>query len=575
MRCKENKDCSYRRAGILRTGLFVLFFLFSSSPVFAYEIETHAQITEQATSQAAHFLSFVNQFQLDGGLQIETIKNGSRSEDDDIRALHHFYDPTNDLGLTVPLFPDGQPSLAWGFNGGQALRPNAFSWTKAREYLYAALTSAAPEQRNQNLHGMFRSLGQVMHLVQDLAQPAHVRNDLHLFHPAIGGNMDLYEKYVDLKYNPSWATGYPTVRLNRFSDYWTAPQGLAFFTNRNFISQDTNFDSCDLNGNLFYDLPQIQGIITKTETITDQFRNRVDVQVDYGINVISDSYTGEVLNNDRLTAFSVFNFEAQELIGRCVPSTNDFTRESAANLLVRRAVGYSAGLLDYFFRGQIDLIKDPNAAGQYLIHNRTAEPLSGAFLLYYDDMSDQRHLITSWNLSIDSNGQSTPVTFIAPTFPEPKVRGKYLLLFQGRMGEESGAVTGRLAFDAVLPDLRGGVADISIEGEDTSIMEIIIHNSGAGVAGATTHEVYVAFDGVRKVEAVSSPSLTPGGSISTRLTFHDVDNFCVAECVGIVVVDAANAVQESDEENNCTLCELVCETIDEEFLGEFRRWCSN
>lgn len=575
MRYKDNKGRSYCQAGIRHMGLFVLFVLLSSSPTVAYEIETHAKITEQAASQAAHFLSFINHFQTDGKSQIETMKNGSQSEDNGLRPAHHFYDPINGQGLNNGGIPLGKPSLEWGYRDDTLFIGNNFSWTKAREYLYAALTATTPELRNQNLHDMFRSVGQVMHLVQDLAQPAHVRNDLHLFHPAIGGNMDLYEKYVDLKYNPSWVTGYPTVRLNRFSDYWTAPQGLAFFTNRNFISQDTNFDSCDLNGNLFYDLPQIQGIITKTETITDQFRNRVDVQVDYGINVISDPYTGEVLNNDRLTAFSVFNFEAQELIGRCVPSTNDFTRESAANLLVRRAVGYSAGLLDYFFRGQIDLIKDPNAAGQYLIYNRTAEPLSGAFLLYYDDMSDQRRLITSWNLSIDSNGQSTPVTFIAPIFPEPKVRGKYLLLFQGRMGEESGAVAGRLAFDPVLPDLRGGVADISIEGEDTSIMEIIIHNSGAGVAGATTHEVYVAFDGVRKVEAVSSPSLTPGGSISTRLTFHDVDNFCVGECVGIVVVDAANAVRESDEENNCTLCELVCETIDEEFLGEFRRWCSN
>src|SRR3990172_6585613 len=133
---------------------------------------------------------------------------------------------------------------------------------------------------------MFRSVGQVMHLVEDLASPAHVRNDSHAPIPGIGNGPDLYEKYARDHYNTAWATEYPTVQLNQFSDYWNSSQGLAVFTNRNFLSQNTNLDDRDIHGNPFYPSPQQQGIITKTEEITDQFGHTVQVQVDYGRNVI-------------------------------------------------------------------------------------------------------------------------------------------------------------------------------------------------------------------------------------------------------------------------------------------------
>ena len=70
--------------------------------------------------------------------------------------------------------------------------------------------------------------------------------------------------------------------------------------------------------------------------------------------------------------------------------------------------------------------------------------MSGTFSLYYDDKNDNRILITSWeNLSINANSQSAPVTFTEPASPEPKEKGKYLLVFQGAMGNETGAVDGK------------------------------------------------------------------------------------------------------------------------------------
>lgn len=424
--------------GIIGLVIFILLiFRIDGNDVYSYEVLTHQNITQNAVNQAMNYKLFVTNFKFDPIVAADAIATGSIREDDRLRPLNHFFDPTNRKGLNV-FSSVGKPSQGWGFNDAD----NEYSWARAREYMHIALTGVTPELRDENLHKMFRSVGQVMHLVQDLASPAHVRNDVHL---PIGLAGDLYEHYALDKYSPVWSTGYPTVKVSQFSDFWNSPQGLAVFTNRNFISQGTNFDNFNSNGQLYYALPQINHITTKTEVVKNQFGVFVPVEVDYGGNTFQDAYTGETITNDRLTAFSVFDFEAQEILGERVYSLNDFTMESGANILVRRAVGYSAGLLDYFFRGEIDMAKGPNTAAQYVIQNKSGEPMTGTFSLYYDDTSDTRRLVTSWsNPSINPHSQSTPVTFTVPTSPQPKEKGKYILVFNGTLGNEVGAVAGSL-----------------------------------------------------------------------------------------------------------------------------------
>jgi len=191
-------------------------FLSPSHPVNAYELATHVNITQKAIGQADNYAFFVDNFQINGD---DSIVEGSQREDDYItfqppptvlvRFRHHFYDPTNGNGLINPvcytffLLAGGcRPSLEWGFNYAD----NSYSWTKAREYMYIALTgknfsgdivAATADERNKKFQLMYRSVGQVMHLVEDLASPAHVRNDIHGKFPAIGiGGFDLYESFL-------------------------------------------------------------------------------------------------------------------------------------------------------------------------------------------------------------------------------------------------------------------------------------------------------------------------------------------------------------------------------------------
>jgi hypothetical protein len=56
------------------------------------------------------------------------------------------------------------------------------------------LVAGKPEDREVYFAGTFRSIGHLMHLVQDASVPEHVRNDIHIveaYEDAVG----FYEKF--------------------------------------------------------------------------------------------------------------------------------------------------------------------------------------------------------------------------------------------------------------------------------------------------------------------------------------------------------------------------------------------
>lgn len=71
---------------------------------------------------------------------------------------------------------------------GDIIGKNEWDWDSAKEYLYIYLTGKNFKEdlddlsRQQSLANSMRSLGQVLHLLQDMAVPAHVRNDFSQGH---------------------------------------------------------------------------------------------------------------------------------------------------------------------------------------------------------------------------------------------------------------------------------------------------------------------------------------------------------------------------------------------------------
>jgi hypothetical protein len=105
------------------------------------------------------------------------------------RVFAHFYDPQNSgRGLESV---DGPASISWTLQRGRGnatTQSNHYTYQDTRDYFYQALTrglapgfsQAGNELARRELWGKtFQSLGHVMHHLQDMAQPQHVRNDDH------------------------------------------------------------------------------------------------------------------------------------------------------------------------------------------------------------------------------------------------------------------------------------------------------------------------------------------------------------------------------------------------------------
>lgn len=115
-------------------------------------------------------------------------------------------------------------------------------------------------ERNYYLGKAFRSLGETMHMLSDMAMPAHVRNDSH---PT--GDLDPIEAYMQpsMINSAAWYEAVRTVNLNETPS--RNFRNLALYTNTTFFSDDTIYDKdkgiMPGNGEPPYDRPKLSDFI--------------------------------------------------------------------------------------------------------------------------------------------------------------------------------------------------------------------------------------------------------------------------------------------------------------------------
>ena len=397
----------------------------------------------------------------------EWISNGGRWEDDFPRFENHFYDPTSDLGLNGLLY-NFESSRLWATGDSG----NDWGWSAARNYFYQSLSATTATDREEKLANAFQAVGQVMHLVEDLAAPAHVRNDIHL---PVNTQKDLYEEFTDENANKNGIipyTGYPAVDLlsfNRVDLFWeNNGKGLAEFTNKNFLSRDTNIDDNK------YSLPTPIGEWVTTETINVARKGPQQVQVKYLQGYVTDAYqpakSGPI---NKLAAYSYLDAERKRENNKRAYILNDFVHREYAAFLVPRAVGYAAGLLNYFFRGTIDLtipaqgiyaIAAPDSSGYQEIRvkakNTTTNEemsngslqlvvkyklaLSDPFLSEPVDVGPEQYIVVPEknNVRTLSRTAATELVFDLSATPLPlwAVDVYLQVVFKGQLGAEANAV---------------------------------------------------------------------------------------------------------------------------------------
>ena len=404
------------------------------------------------------------------------------------RSVNHFHNPLkawSEAGLNDKILGilsyTGQSQVLWAQNSNQDVGGN-WAWQDARRYFYISLTgrnldgteiARTKTERDAYFAYTFRAVGQLMHLVKDMSVPEHTRNDAHA-QPA-------YEVYVEktrTKNQTLWGSwvGNPTlfdksilniptvtlapVPISRIidTDFYNSQNpettvnsiiGMAEYTNANFLSRDTMFtDDLDPTHRHYFPFPKGSNAILWT----DSSNNRRYLKKTGDGEAINHLAVASILYNDRLRYFPQYN--------RFLPvGLDDKCYEDYASKLIPRAVGYSAGLLDYFFRGEVEesyIEEQRDVAGKITgitmkIMNLTPdETMQGDVMVAYRYKAPSATEFT-YGLSNIITGSALPYlgkgsyTFGFPSaIPSGASEIQYTFVFSGTLGKEEGAVIGKV-----------------------------------------------------------------------------------------------------------------------------------
>lgn len=320
-----------------------------------------------------------------------------------IRSLNHFHDPLANRGYTGPWgtgVPSGESSIFWSqrpdatFSGQGQWPGGCYSWHDTRGYFYDALTARDKQNREKYFTETFRGLGQLMHLLQDLSVPEHARDDGHLlwaYEAWVKNNVTLDPDTETIKINgtlvapaefassallspsPFPAASVPVASLFDSNQYDGSNPGvtnnmdigMSEYTNANFLSVDTIFEKYPNPAP-----PDQQGSFVEIQDkeIDDPLNPGDTVTRQYYVRPAGASQTcGETNDGNGYLLAGVdylFIYRQIETTGGegsdesemdVLHPMDPYVFQDYANLLIPKAVGYSAELLKYFFRGRLEV----------------------------------------------------------------------------------------------------------------------------------------------------------------------------------------------------------------------------
>lgn len=468
-----------------------------------------------------------------------------------------FIDPSIDIGPRV-----GQDRGLSGLYDA----PQEMGWDSARTYFYEALTSREPLEKEAKFIKTFRAVGQVMHLLQDMAVPAHVRNDMqsHLWNnlnPFKWGNA--FEKYVvnhsdarnkvSDKDKPAFAAS-PT----RLTDFWDTDTytgetptagtnlGLAEYTNANFVSDFTIFKP-QSDTKHYFKYPAETSAEKVNMLIPNPFVPSAVVTRKYYVKK-RDGDMGYLLAGVGYLPVKVrpvLDTATYEML----PPMDNYVHADYADRLLPRAVGYSAALLDYFFRGKIKLtLANPEDITfrniKVTAQNDTAGENMGlgdvSLVIRYKALAETSLSGDKWLLSNPSSVDTYKVIKLASQIDlkDPKIltfdlSGEPLpmyfsdmamqLVFKGKLGNEENAI----AVSQLVP-IDGVYSDLDLSLPPSGVYAKV---SGDSVNGT--------FNELRVTATTTIPGGLTGGSIMLYLE-HTVSKDDPFQSV-VVETDPANA----------------------------------
>lgn len=307
---------------------------------------------------------------------------GGKKEDIPVsRSFRHYHNPleTWDKAGYKGMW---ESSIIWAQTYNPHTYYQHYSWQDARDYFHWALTSEDQTERDYYFAKMFRTIGQVMHLVEDSSVPLHTRNDTHVFfhyeywvektRQNESGTFYLwlsdvtrygYDKSI-LGITPNPLAPIPIARIVDTDKYHQngdnpevtlyEPVGIAEYSNANFFSTDTRFENFP-----HPNWDNVQAVDFEIKHPLDQ--SHTVVRPYYWKNIDPPARDGDT--GYRLAAVGLLLDYAKRHFPGYINLLRDWERPALdanvysdyAERLIPRAVGYSASLLAYFFRGTIEI----------------------------------------------------------------------------------------------------------------------------------------------------------------------------------------------------------------------------
>ncbi|MGD8526538.1 MAG: hypothetical protein PVJ63_09835 [Thioalkalispiraceae bacterium] len=452
-----------------------LHFILSNS-VSAYEISTHQKISEYAYDNSIlakdEFFNNIGFDAEESFLGYDNIRkrafllmsDGSKNEDGGLRFLNHFYAPQmGGEGLTKT---PGMASPDWVLEE-QNNSAQTFSYSDAINSFYFSLQIKQPEERNRFFGLTIERLGHSVHHMQDMAQPQHVRDDIHcdslLCWPIDGFySPSLYEKSTQKQNSNLPFNAFHRLDLSEFTrarEIWGSPndinsKGIAVYTSYNFLSEGTNFLR-DSSGQ----------VVSNGENIYPRYEEDKVLELDIKqinpssrltgvIRFYGTTFVNSTVVNPLATSQSVFDFEIRKYaaapnyynVSKAGFTLNRINLNATRKFLIPKAVTYSVGLIDYFFRGRLEITDIQwGATGLELtVHNISEGNFDlgeGAFEVYYDAKDGLRYpatIINTGAITSLTNGDSTTLSLEVPSDVDWSKENPFVLVFKGIIGEEQG-----------------------------------------------------------------------------------------------------------------------------------------
>lgn len=451
---------------------------------------------------------------------------GAVLEDKGKKPLNHFLDGVSGSGLNTS-FPgiSGLPSNVWGYNGNG----NEYSWVSALNYSEAAFIGKEDATRKFNQQRMFRAVGHVTHLAEDVYQPSHTRNDPHSPYPVGDGDSEL-ENWAAHYVNPAGVDsevalgmailGYAPLKFNSFIKYFTP---AASFSNGKFFSDDTianNFSGSTP--------PYAHPSVTDTTLVTQDVNGHSET---FLVSMALGNPTTSSINT-RLAR------QSKSLLSQLGLTDPTYTLSAPAGIvckdnlkyLLSGAVANGAGLIDYFFRGSISAGLDSETSSKIVITNtasfaeQSVTLSGGSFKIRYETVSGLLLPVPGMG-SVSLSGSLSPGSKVTlpknvssiitdlqneAKYPSPDVRaneqGSIVVYYRGTIGSEDGF--------AVTTTKVQGFRIVSIDGPST-----VIANQDPGIF-ATTWEGAPKFPVTLSLKAVECP---PGLECISADIAYDVE----------------------------------------------------